>query len=101
MTTNSSAEWRGEDREWAPPASPERLDIPEVAPEDAVQDDDRDRGNVGLDDKIKDSVKEAVGKAKEALGKVTDNEDLQAEGRAEQLPPSRGEGVRGRDTFRE
>ena len=37
-----------------------------------------------MGDKIKHAGEEAVGKAKEATGKVTGNEDLEARGRAEQ-----------------
>ena len=35
-------------------------------------------------DKIKNAVQDLTGKAKEAAGKVTGNEKLQAEGKAEQ-----------------
>jgi uncharacterized protein YjbJ (UPF0337 family) len=35
-------------------------------------------------DKIKNAAQDLTGKAKEAAGKVTDNEDLQAEGEADQ-----------------
>jgi uncharacterized protein YjbJ (UPF0337 family) len=35
-------------------------------------------------DKIKNAAQDLMGKAKEAAGKVTDNEDLQAEGEADQ-----------------
>src|SRR5665648_422108 len=38
---------------------------------------------MGLDDKIKNTAEETKGKAKEAVGDATDNERLQAEGRAE------------------
>lgn len=40
---------------------------------------------MGIGDKIKNAAEEAKGKAKEALGDVTDNRDLQAEGQADQL----------------
>lgn len=40
---------------------------------------------MGMGDKIKNAAEEAKGKAKEALGDVTDNRDLQAEGQADQL----------------
>ena len=40
---------------------------------------------MGLGDKISNAKDEAVGKAKEAWGDLTDNESLEAEGRAEQL----------------
>lgn len=39
---------------------------------------------MGLDDKIKNAAEDLVGKAKEAAGKVTGNEKLEAEGKAEQ-----------------
>jgi uncharacterized protein YjbJ (UPF0337 family) len=35
-------------------------------------------------DKIKNAVQDLTGKSKEATGKVTDNDDLQAEGKADQ-----------------
>ena len=40
---------------------------------------------MGLDDKIKNAAQDIAGKAKEAVGKVTDNDKLQAEGKAEQV----------------
>jgi uncharacterized protein YjbJ (UPF0337 family) len=39
---------------------------------------------MGLDDKIENKVDEARGKAKEGIGKATDDEELEAEGRGEQ-----------------
>jgi len=39
---------------------------------------------MGLDDKIKNAAQDLTGKAKEAIGKVTDNERLEAEGQADQ-----------------
>ncbi|WJL94634.1 CsbD family protein [Microbacterium sp. ET2] len=39
---------------------------------------------MGLDDKIKNAAEEATGKAKEAFGKTTDNERLEAEGKGDQ-----------------
>jgi len=39
---------------------------------------------MGLDDKIKNEAQEATGKAKEELGDATDNERLEAEGKADQ-----------------
>ena len=35
-------------------------------------------------DKIKNAAQDLIGKAKEAAGKVTDNEELHAEGKADQ-----------------
>mgnify|MGYP001260813293 FL=1 len=39
---------------------------------------------MGIGDKIENAKDELVGKGKEASGKVTDNERLEAEGRAQQ-----------------
>ncbi|MEJ6489710.1 CsbD family protein [Leucobacter sp. USCH14] len=39
---------------------------------------------MGLDDKIKNAAENLAGKAKETVGKATDNEKLEAEGRADQ-----------------
>ena len=39
---------------------------------------------MGLDDKIQNAAENAQGKAKEAAGKATDNERLEAEGRGDQ-----------------
>jgi len=39
---------------------------------------------MSIGDKIKHGAEDLVGKAKEAAGKVTGNEDLQAKGQAEQ-----------------
>ena len=39
---------------------------------------------MGLDDKIKNTAEDLGGKAKEAAGKVTGNENLEAEGKADQ-----------------
>ncbi len=39
---------------------------------------------MGADDKIRNAAQEAVGKVKEAAGKLIDNERLEAEGQAEQ-----------------
>ena len=39
---------------------------------------------MGLDDKIKNSAEELKGKAKEVVGDATDNEELEAEGKADQ-----------------
>ena len=40
---------------------------------------------MGADDKIGNAAQEAAGKIKEGLGKVTDNERLEAEGKADQV----------------
>ena len=39
---------------------------------------------MGLDDKISNASEEAAGKVKEAGGKATDNEQLEAEGKTDQ-----------------
>lgn len=39
---------------------------------------------MGLDDKIKNAAQDLVGKGKEATGKATDNERLEAEGQNDQ-----------------
>ena len=39
---------------------------------------------MGADDKINNAVTDATGKAKEATGKVTDNDKLENEGKADQ-----------------
>ncbi|WP_166987300.1 CsbD family protein [Canibacter zhoujuaniae] len=39
---------------------------------------------MGLDDKIKNAAENVGGKIKEAVGKVTDNEQLEAEGQVDQ-----------------
>jgi len=39
---------------------------------------------MGLDDKIKNAAQDIAGKAKEATGKATDNERLEAEGKGDQ-----------------
>ena len=39
---------------------------------------------MGTDDKIRNSAEEAGGKIKETAGKVTDDERLEAEGKADQ-----------------
>ena len=39
---------------------------------------------MGIDDKAQNKGEELGGKAKEAAGKLTDNEELEAEGKADQ-----------------
>ena len=39
---------------------------------------------MGADDKIENTAQDLAGKAKEGLGKATDNERLEAEGNADQ-----------------
>ena len=40
---------------------------------------------MGADDKIRNAAEEAGGKVKEGLGKATDNERLEAEGKTDQV----------------
>ncbi|PVW03263.1 CsbD family protein [Microbacterium sp. Gd 4-13] len=40
---------------------------------------------MGLDDKIKNAAEDIAGKAKETIGKATNNERLEAEGKADQV----------------
>lgn len=40
---------------------------------------------MGLDDKARNAAQDLGGKAKEAVGDATDNEQLEAEGNADQL----------------
>jgi uncharacterized protein YjbJ (UPF0337 family) len=49
---------------------------PHVRPEEDI---------VGTDDKMRDKAQEMKGKAKEAVGDATDNEQMQAEGKADQV----------------
>ncbi|GAA2082160.1 MULTISPECIES: CsbD family protein [Microbacterium] len=56
---------------------------------------------MGLDDKIKNAAEDIAGKAKETIGKVTNNERLEAEGKADQVKADAkkaGEDVK--DTFK-
>jgi uncharacterized protein YjbJ (UPF0337 family) len=39
---------------------------------------------MGLDDKIKNAAEDVTGKGKEATGRATDNERLEAEGKGDQ-----------------
>jgi uncharacterized protein YjbJ (UPF0337 family) len=43
---------------------------------------------MGLDDKLKNAAEDASGKAKEAAGRATDNEELEAEGKSDQAKAS-------------
>ncbi|MFS0704830.1 CsbD family protein [Cellulomonas sp. 179-A 9B4 NHS] len=56
---------------------------------------------MGLDDKIKNAVEDATGKAKEGTGRATDDERLEAEGQKDQSKASlkqAGENIK--DAFR-
>ena len=43
---------------------------------------------MALSDKIQNAAQDATGKAKEAVGKATDNESLEAEGHSDQAKAS-------------
>ena len=43
---------------------------------------------MGLSDKIQNAAQDVTGKAKEAAGKATDNENLEAEGHSDQAKAS-------------
>ncbi|MEO9324171.1 CsbD family protein [Nocardioides sp. C4-1] len=56
---------------------------------------------MGLADKAKNAAQDAAGKVKETLGDKTDNDDLKAEGKADQAEASvkkTGEGIK--DAFK-
>ena len=49
---------------------------------------------MGFDDKTSNKVDDLGGKAKEGVGKVTDNEKLESEGKTDQAKSSLKEGAR-------
>ena len=56
---------------------------------------------MGLTDKLDNAKDDAAGKAKEATGKATDNERLEAEGRADQTEADlKQAGEKVKDAFR-
>ena len=56
---------------------------------------------MGLDDKLQNSAEEKVGEAKEALGKASDDEDLEAEGKTDQMKGSlKQAGEKVKDAFK-
>lgn len=48
---------------------------------------------MGIDDKISNATQDIVGKVKEGIGDATDNERLEAEGRADQAEATVRKGV--------
>ncbi|MGO4103747.1 CsbD family protein [Leifsonia sp. YAF41] len=53
-------------------------------------------------DKIKNAAQDATGKVKETAGKVTKNEDLEAEGKADQVEADlKQAGEKVKDAFKE
>ena len=56
---------------------------------------------MGLDDKIKNKAEDLTGKAKEATGKATDDEQLVAEGKGDQVSADiKGAGEKVKDAFK-
>jgi len=56
---------------------------------------------VGIGDKIKNAADEAKGKVKEMTGGATDDEDLQAEGKADQsVADLKQAGEKAKDAFK-
>ena len=56
---------------------------------------------MGLDDKIKNAAEDLTGKGKEATGKATDDEGLEAEGRVDQSKSDiKKAGEKAKDAFR-
>jgi uncharacterized protein YjbJ (UPF0337 family) len=57
---------------------------------------------MGLDDKVRNEAEEWGGKTKEAAGKATDNERLEAEGEADQFEANlKQAGEKVKDAFRD
>jgi uncharacterized protein YjbJ (UPF0337 family) len=56
---------------------------------------------MGLDDKIDNAAQDAKGKAKEAAGKMTDDERMEAEGKGDQMSADiKGAGEKVKDAFK-
>ncbi|MEV8378520.1 CsbD family protein [Kribbella sp. NPDC056861] len=56
---------------------------------------------MGIGDKIKNAAEDAKGKVKEMTGDATDNEDLQAEGKADQsVADLKQAGEKAKDAFK-
>ena len=56
---------------------------------------------MGIDDKAKNTAQDLTGKAKEAVGKVTNDEELEAEGKGDQAAASvKQAGEKIKDAFR-
>jgi uncharacterized protein YjbJ (UPF0337 family) len=67
----------------------------------AVEQDIAEQVLMGIDDKADHKVEELKGKGKETLGDVTDDEDLQAEGRAQEAKGSMKQaGEKVKDAFK-
>lgn len=56
---------------------------------------------MGLEDKISNAVEDVKGKIKEATGKATDDESMQAEGKTDQAKSDlKGAGEKVKDAFK-
>ncbi|TKR27173.1 CsbD family protein [Cellulomonas hominis] len=56
---------------------------------------------MGLDDKISNAAEKAAGKVKETTGRASDDESLEAEGRADQSKADiKGAGEKVKDAFK-
>jgi uncharacterized protein YjbJ (UPF0337 family) len=56
---------------------------------------------MGFDDKAENAAEDLKGKAKEATGKATDDESLEAEGKADQVKSDlKGAGEKVKDAFK-
>ncbi len=56
---------------------------------------------MGLDDKISNATEDAKGKMKEATGKATDDESMEAEGKGDQVKSDiKGAGEKIKDAFK-
>lgn len=56
---------------------------------------------MGLDDKIDNAAEDLKGKAKEAAGKATDDERMEAEGKGDQISSDvKGAGEKVKDAFK-
>ena len=56
---------------------------------------------MGVDDKIKNAAQDATGKVKEGVGRATDDEDLQAEGKTDQASSDlKNAGEKVKDAFK-
>ena len=57
---------------------------------------------MGLDDKVRNETEEATGKVKEGVGKATDDERLEAEGKGDQVKANlKQAGEKVKDAFRD
>lgn len=57
---------------------------------------------MGYDDKVRNQSENASGKVKEGVGKVTDNERLEAEGKGDQIKANlKQAGEKVKDAFRD